>query len=175
MLHECIYFLYLPVYALDRVSMLMAEDRSFSHSRQGLNQSALYSGFHLLKVAVCWRQLSCVVLCHGFPFSPNPIFDSHLWFVIGARIRIAQALVAIRCGFCCLCFLQLLWLCKLTLILRSLRVFSLSWLGSVFKLAGKQAHFLGALIDKLRSCLSKLHIDPTLHANCTLLSLNVRK
>jgi hypothetical protein len=52
-LRECVYFLYLPVFALDKVLMLMVEGRSFGRSRQGLNQSALYSGFYLLKVAVC--------------------------------------------------------------------------------------------------------------------------
>jgi hypothetical protein len=57
-LRECVYFLYLPVSTLDRVSMLMAEGRSFGHSRQGLNQSALYLGFHLLKAAVLCGALS---------------------------------------------------------------------------------------------------------------------
>jgi hypothetical protein len=52
-LHECVYFMYLPVSALDRVSMLMAKGRSFGCSSQGLNQPALFSGFHLLKVAIC--------------------------------------------------------------------------------------------------------------------------
>jgi hypothetical protein len=32
-LHECVYFMYLPVSALDRVSMLMAEGRSIGRSR----------------------------------------------------------------------------------------------------------------------------------------------